>query len=183
MEAGSMIEAIEQASVSQVAAHRARLDRMARLNPIAARPVPMPIAIVARPVSHTVPALQCTSWPEWVIEIAHGGSTQPRRAQLYPPIRDIIEVVAEFYSVRPLDILSARRTFEIVRPRQIAAYLAKTMTPKSLPEVGRNFGGRDHSTILHAVRKIARLLESDIQLADECKAIQALIMERMSARS
>ncbi len=70
-------------------------------------------------------------------------------------IEDIQRTVARQYNVSRADLLSARRTANVVRPRQIAMYLAKTLTLRSLPEIGRRFGGRDHTTVLHAVRKIA----------------------------
>ena len=74
----------------------------------------------------------------------------------YVRIRWIIEVVAHKFRVDLIDIYSARRTAGIVAPRQIAMYLAKRLTLASLPEIGRHFGGRDHTTVLHAVRKMAR---------------------------
>ena len=79
---------------------------------------------------------------------------EPRRVM----IEDIQRVVARQYDVSRSDMLSARRTANVVRPRQIAMYLAKTLTLRSLPEIGRKFGGRDHTTVLHAVRKIEGLV-------------------------
>ncbi|MCB8829719.1 chromosomal replication initiator protein DnaA, partial [Escherichia coli] len=69
-------------------------------------------------------------------------------------IEEIQRIVARHYNVSKQDLLSNRRTRTIVKPRQIAMYLAKMLTPRSLPEIGRRFGGRDHTTVLHAVRKI-----------------------------
>ncbi len=69
-------------------------------------------------------------------------------------IEEIQRIVARHYNVNRSDLLSSRRTANVVRPRQIAMYLAKTLTLRSLPEIGRRFGGRDHTTVLHAVRKI-----------------------------
>ena len=65
----------------------------------------------------------------------------------------------------------------IVKPRQIAMFLAKTMTPRSFPEIGRRFGGRDHTTVLHAVRKIEDLLEKDNKLSQEVELLKRLINE------
>jgi chromosomal replication initiator protein len=65
----------------------------------------------------------------------------------------------------------------VVRPRQIAMYLAKTLTLRSLPEIGRRFGGRDHTTVLHAVRKIEGLVDSDATLADEIELLKRLLQE------
>ena len=70
-------------------------------------------------------------------------------------IEDIQRVVAKHYNVSRQELVSNRRTRVIVKPRQIAMYLSKTLTPRSFPEIGRRFGGRDHTTVLHAVRKIS----------------------------
>nr|WP_244490819.1 chromosomal replication initiator protein DnaA [Aureimonas frigidaquae] len=92
-------------------------------------------------------------------------------------IEDILKFVSRHYNVSRADILSARRTRTIVRPRQIAMYLAKTMTPRSLPEIGRRFGGRDHTTVLHAVRKIEAERAGDAKLSDELDIIRRMIEE------
>jgi chromosomal replication initiator protein len=75
------------------------------------------------------------------------------------------------------DLLSARRTANVVRPRQIAMYLAKTLTLRSLPEIGRRFGGRDHTTVLHAVRKIESLIGNDTTLAAEIEVLKGQLQE------
>lgn len=92
-------------------------------------------------------------------------------------IEDIQKVVARHYNVSKNDLLSNRRTRVIVRPRQIAMYLSKILTPRSLPEIGRRFGGRDHTTVLHAVRKIESMLASDNKLAQEIELLKRLIHE------
>ena len=89
-------------------------------------------------------------------------------------IEDILKFVSRHYNVTRTDILSARRTRTIVRPRQIAMYLAKRLTTRSLPEIGRKFGGRDHSTVIHAVRKIEELRDSD---RDIDAAVRVLMRE------
>jgi chromosomal replication initiator protein len=73
--------------------------------------------------------------------------------------------------------LSSRRTANVVRPRQVAMYLSKVMTPRSLPEIGRRFGGRDHTTVLHAVRKIEGLVGNDTMLADEIEVLKRQLQE------
>ena len=93
-------------------------------------------------------------------------------------IEDIQKSVARHYNVARNDILSNRRTRIIVRPRQVAMYLSKTMTPRSLPEIGRRFGGRDHTTVLHAVRKIEALMKEDETLAREVELLHRLIHEQ-----
>ena len=69
-------------------------------------------------------------------------------------VENIQKTAADFYSIKVADMYSKKRPANIARPRQIAMYLAKDMTKKSLPEIGELFGGRDHTTVLHAVRKI-----------------------------
>lgn len=84
-------------------------------------------------------------------------------------------VIAFYPMVSMVDIKSARRTAAVVQPRQIAMYLVKTLTTRSLPDIGRRFGGRDHTTVLHAVRKIERLCETDPVLAARLEEIKVLI--------
>jgi chromosomal replication initiator protein len=69
-------------------------------------------------------------------------------------VENIQKTVADFYKIKVADMYSKKRPASIARPRQIAMFLAKDMTKKSLPEIGELFGGRDHTTVLHAVRKI-----------------------------
>jgi chromosomal replication initiator protein len=98
---------------------------------------------------------------------------EPKRVK----IEDIQRVVARQYNVSRADLLSSRRTANVVRPRQIAMYLAKTLTLRSLPEIGRRFGGRDHTTVLHAVRKIESLVDNDNVLAEEIELLKRLLQE------
>jgi chromosomal replication initiator protein len=98
---------------------------------------------------------------------------EPKRVK----IEDIQRVVARQYNVSRSDLLSSRRTANVVRPRQVAMYLAKTLTLRSLPEIGRRFGGRDHTTVLHAVRKIESLVSKDITLADEVELLKRQLQD------
>jgi chromosomal replication initiator protein len=82
-------------------------------------------------------------------------------------IDNIQKTVAEYYKIRVADLHSARRTRSITRPRQIAMSLAKELTNHSLPEIGSEFGGRDHTTVLHACRKVNELKESDMRIAED----------------
>ena len=75
------------------------------------------------------------------------------------------------------DILSSRRTAVVVKPRQVAMFLAKTLTMRSLPEIGRRFGGRDHTTVLHAVRKIEGLAQTDGVLRDELDLLRRMLQD------
>ncbi|MFG1305001.1 chromosomal replication initiator protein DnaA [Xanthobacter autotrophicus] len=99
--------------------------------------------------------------------------TDPKRVR----VDDILRVVAKHYNVSRADLLSQRRTATVVKPRQIAMYLAKTLTLRSLPEIGRRFGGRDHTTVLHAVRKIDGLVNADRALAEEIEVLKRLALE------
>jgi len=82
-------------------------------------------------------------------------------------IDNIQKTVAEYYKIRIADLLSARRTRSITRPRQLAMALAKELTSHSLPEIGEAFGGRDHTTVLHACRKVVELKEADLRIAED----------------
>ena len=82
-------------------------------------------------------------------------------------INNIQKTVAEYYKIKVADLLSARRSRSIARPRQLAMLLAKELTDHSLPEIGDAFGGRDHTTALHAHRKITELIKSDLGLAED----------------
>ena len=82
-------------------------------------------------------------------------------------IDQIQRKVADYYNVRMGDMLSARRSRAVARPRQIAMYLSKQLTTRSLPEIGRKFGGRDHTTVIHAVRKVESLRESDPSIEED----------------
>jgi chromosomal replication initiator protein len=101
-------------------------------------------------------------------------SGEPKRVR----IEDIQRIVARHYNVSKTELLSNRRTRTIVKPRQIAMYLAKIMTPRSLPEIGRRFGGRDHTTVLHAVRKIEDLSGGDTKMAQELELLKRLISDQ-----
>jgi chromosomal replication initiator protein len=98
---------------------------------------------------------------------------EPKRVK----IEDIQKLVASHYSVSRADILSSRRTAVVVKPRQVAMFLAKTLTMRSLPEIGRRFGGRDHTTVLHAVRKIEALAANDSTLRDEIDLLKRMLQD------
>lgn len=87
-------------------------------------------------------------------------------------IEEIQTKVASFYNLRLSDILSPRRARPVARPRQIAMYLSKILTPHSLPDIGRKFGGRDHTTIIHGVRKIEELMAIDPALLHDVEKIK-----------
>ncbi|THD35487.1 MAG: chromosomal replication initiator protein DnaA [Sphingomonas sp.] len=86
-------------------------------------------------------------------------------------IDEIQRAVSVHFDLKPVDLVSARRAVVVARPRQIAMYLAKRLTTRSLPEIGRKFGGRDHSTVIHAVRRIEELRGSDHEIDGAVKAL------------
>ena len=90
-------------------------------------------------------------------------------------IDEIIRKVADHYNLRLTDILSPRRARSVARPRQVAMFLAKMLTSKSLPEIGRRFGGRDHTTVIHAVKKIEELRSIDNQIAEDVELLRRML--------
>lgn len=97
-----------------------------------------------------------------------------------PQSRIIMQMVSVHYDKPIIDITSARRTGEVVRPRQVAMYLMRHMTGLSLPAIGRLFGGRDHTTVMHASRKIEELRKVDAAFEAEITALMASITELVS---
>ncbi|MGV8988563.1 MAG: chromosomal replication initiator protein DnaA [Cypionkella sp.] len=90
-------------------------------------------------------------------------------------IEEIQRKVAEHYNIRLSDMIGPKRLRNIARPRQVAMYLAKQLTSRSLPEIGRRFGGRDHTTIMHGVKKIEELMAIDSQLSDDLQLLKRLL--------
>ena len=90
-------------------------------------------------------------------------------------IDEIQKRVAEHYNIRLADMHSARRARAVARPRQVAMYLAKQLTSRSLPEIGRKFGGRDHTTVMHAVRKVEELKTIDSSFADDVELLRRML--------
>ncbi|MBI3453658.1 MAG: chromosomal replication initiator protein DnaA [Rhodospirillales bacterium] len=90
-------------------------------------------------------------------------------------IEEIQKRVAEHFSIRLADMHSPRRARAVARPRQVAMYLAKQLTTRSLPEIGRKFGGRDHTTVMHAVRKIEELRSSDHSFAEDVELLRRML--------
>ncbi len=90
-------------------------------------------------------------------------------------IDEIQKVVAEYYNIRVSEMSSARRAQVVVRPRHVAMYLAKELTQRSLPEIGRRFGNRDHTTVLHAVRRVTGLQQKDSQIAEDVEFLKRML--------
>lgn len=100
-------------------------------------------------------------------------SIEPKRIK----IDDILRIVSKHFGVNRADLLSNRRNRSIVRPRQIGMYLAKSLTSRSLPEIGRRFGNRDHTTVLHAIRKVEQLMADDTGLKEEVELLKRLLQD------
>ena len=90
-------------------------------------------------------------------------------------IDNIQRTVAEYYKIKISDILSKRRSRSVARPRQVAMALSKELTSHSLPEIGDAYGGRDHTTVLHACRKVKELIESDREIREDYSNLQRLL--------
>ncbi|PZR17748.1 MAG: chromosomal replication initiator protein DnaA [Azospirillum brasilense] len=90
-------------------------------------------------------------------------------------IEEIQKRVAEHYNMRLADMSSARRARNVARPRQVAMYLAKQLTSRSLPEIGRKFGNRDHTTVMHAVAKVQELMQQDAGFAEDVELLRRML--------
>ena len=90
-------------------------------------------------------------------------------------IEDIQRRVAEHFNIRMADMHSPRRARAVARPRQVAMYLCKQLTARSLPEIGRKFGGRDHTTVMHAVRRVEELSQMDAALAEDVDLLRRML--------
>jgi len=108
---------------------------------------------------------------------AAGVSDHDKREPAAISIKTVKRVVAKYYNIELIEMTSARRTMKVVLPRQVAMYIAKTLTPRSLPHIGYYFGGRDHTTVLHAVRKIEELRKTDAKLDDDLRFLMSMLAE------
>ena len=90
-------------------------------------------------------------------------------------IDEIQKRVSDHFKIRQAEMVSARRARAVARPRQIAMYLAKQLTPRSLPEIGRRFGGRDHTTVIHAVKQIEKLRAADSEIDADVRALMRVL--------
>ena len=90
-------------------------------------------------------------------------------------IEEIQKRVAEHFNIKLSEMTSARRARAVARPRQVAMYLAKQLTSRSLPEIGRKFGGRDHTTVMHAVRKVEELRSTDSSFSEDVDLLRRML--------
>jgi len=93
----------------------------------------------------------------------------------------VVDAVCKNYRVSRQDVIGSRRTVDLVRPRQVAMYLIRKLTPRTMPEIAKHLGNRDHTTILYGYRKIERLIASDIALRNRVDSIRAAIFSEASA--
>lgn len=151
--------------------HARHKERRARIEARAYQ-VPLPAAPIAGPI--TKENYHHAKWLQRQAEI-NPPPEPPKQEPPIPSFGEILEEVCAFYNVTMLALKSPRREQKIVRPRQVACYLAYDKTGLSMPQVGRLLGNRDHTTIMHAVRKIKLLLEQD---RDEALALAIVTIRR-----
>jgi hypothetical protein len=145
--------------------HRAHVERMRRFTP---KPQPKPPVVVAMPPPPVDPEPPVICERAWAVVL--DPLLPPRK---FPRVHSIQKVVAFAYNVTVLDMLSPRRTWNVVRPRHVAMYLCRTMTPHTLPEIGRRFGDRDHTSVLHAFRRISDLIARKPDQAEFIEELKA----------
>lgn len=170
--------------------HRLRIERIARRAIVAsAPPAPEPTKVIEidePPVEDT--RIEIRTCNGQIVIITDRQVAEARavfelldKNRPHPSIERIQRCVCKYFGVSRHDMLSQRRTAEVVMPRQLAMYLAKKMTLKSLPEIGRRFGKRDHTTALHAVRKIKALMERDDGIRNSILEIESHLLETVDA--
>lgn len=183
-----------------ISAAARRAERVSAAMALAARlgRVPLPASLAPpRPVPAPVPAPIFAPLPDDLVDALGAAPVTPQDfragrlpvelvdslvpapsvpadfAARVPSMSAIIAAVAGHYGIARIDLLSHRRTREVVRPRQLAMWLAATLTPASLPAIGRRFGGRDHTTVLHARRATAARIATDAALAADAEVLIA----------
>jgi chromosomal replication initiator protein len=105
-----------------------------------------------------------------------GTVTLPAVVKRCPSLLTIKREVCDFYHLNLIEMVSQRRAREVARPRQVAMYLSKKLTPKSLPDIGRHFGNRDHTTVIHAVRQVEHLMSVDGEFATDVEIIRGRLV-------
>lgn len=170
----------EHATPSERLLAAARHDRLARIAARATPEKPLTVPKFIEPVSLVPPVIETESWadrqkrihPEpWFSIVDEIDLPEPRR----PTIEEIQRACCRYFSFTKTLLVADRRTAPVVYARQVAMYLAKTLTLRSLPEIGRKFAGRDHTTVLHAVRKIDGLIFTDWTVAYDVAHAEAMI--------
>lgn len=145
--------------------HNARKARLERMGAIPKSQAPI-ITVEKAPVK---PQAVDAGWEcMWFFDLLQSFK-EPRQTVA---VREIINAVCKHYDVTAFDLMSQRRTKDISLPRQVAMYFCRKLTPHSFAEIGRRFGGRDHSTALHATQKIEGLLGYDMRLTCDVNALK-----------
>ena len=161
-----------------------RKARLARLNP-PPKPKPVEAALIPEPIA-PLPAPLLS--PEQIDEIRRIVVEHVEKLMMYqapqlgdaPLMSDIMQIVADHHGIPVRGMKSPRRTARLVFPRQIAMYLCKTLTDNSYPAIGRIFGGKDHSTVIHAVRKIEILIDGDPKLRAKLHKLRSIILATLT---
>lgn len=161
--------------------HADHLERVARMG--GARKLLMPRRTARKPKPTVPPAQRYDPWSDdEVAEVLLDGTVVYREIHLVPrrpvadriTVRDIVRAAAAQCGVTIADVCSCRRNAAVMRPRLIAYWLSRYCTPRTLPEIGRAIGGRDHTSVLSGIRKVDRLLAAgDAELASDIAAIKA----------
>lgn len=165
----------------RIATAHLRLAKVAEPEPTPAAPEPEAVTFWVAPVDD-IPAIVPQPEPE-AEPTTEAAIAERDWLLLSAPVRvrDILLAVAAYYKMTVAELLARRRHPKLIRCKQVAMYLAKTMTARSFPDIGRRFGGMDHSTIIHGVRKIECLIAVERELADDVEAIKHLIHSRALA--
>ena len=172
----------------QLELHRAHLERRARLYPAPKRPAPAPIVITPpeprpEPTQKTVfDTRRKILRRAAVIRAEIEGYKVDMARAVVPQIGTVQTIVCRHYGVPLRDILSAIRTRDVVRVRQVAMWLCRRTTLKSYPEIGRRFGGRDHTTVLHSERLIEALRLKDPVIAQELELLTVEVLSHPSSK-
>ncbi|MDB5552819.1 MAG: chromosomal replication initiator protein DnaA [Rhizobium sp.] len=168
------------ATPTQIEQARKKRERDQRIAMAAERLAQSKIVELAPPVVPAVdPEVAAAEWVERQLALMPMKETwfsiveEIRTEPVRPRVEKIQRETMAYFEMPSAAFFSERRTANLVRARQVAMYLAKTLTTKSLPEIGRRFGGKDHTTVLHAVRKIEKLLPSDMTVSDAVETIKA----------
>lgn len=138
--------------------------------PVASTPPSFPTQPKAQPASPIPSELFAEAW-----ELIDGQHSR------YPTVMDVQRAAIRYFRISQADLASPRRDHAVMRPRQIAMYVAKKLTLRSLPEIGRRFGDRDHTTVLHAVRQIDRLIDVDPRIATDVSNLKQMIEETLAS--
>jgi len=145
-------------------------------NALLSRLMKFHVTAIAKPVTIIEPAREPElppqpvdpRWIKAIEEVVVEDAPDPKG----PSVKDIKRCVAQHFNLSLRDLESPRRFAKIVVPRQIAFYLARKLTTRSFPDIGRRFGGKDHTTILHACKIVARRMEADPKLAETVRCLE-----------